>query len=619
MLTADATIYSGDYADIIIDKFDTKGIDISTTVSGHITSNTTWDGVIDITGTVYVDDTYTLTIDSGTVVRIDDYKSLIVSPGGKLLVNGSELKPVVFERLDPANDWNKISLESSSGNAIKWAFFDGGYINLSIESKNNTIENSTFRNATHRAIQGWTNQDGAGNASATISYSLIDGSPSSGIVANYLDLNLNNTTILNSYDDGLYIHSATVYPFYQNLITDNGYVNFRNGVQITSSGTFYMLGSSYVEGYNEISDNSEDQIYNLGDTIVGAALNGDGGYNSVKGGYLGSTYLVNTTSSVNATGTWWGQTTTDPAMFTGTVSGTHLTSDPTTTPGNDGESPAKAVFKKEINFNQLFDDAEERLSNATNSDEIQHRFHHLYQLEGLANKPDITDRFQNLTTLATQEANTPFTEQSLTNTYKELAVILYTKSLIRNENYTEAQSYLDQINSAELSAENNRAYLDLRLVTETYHGKYETALSTMDELYSLHQAKGEHLEEVQSRYSPIREDIVARLTSNERTAKKETSAEEDVKDQIDEFTLHQNYPNPFNPVTNISFRLPERGFVSLKVYDILGREVANLVNEVKSIGTHSVNFDASFLSSGIYMYKLEAGQKVLSKRMTLIK
>lgn len=97
------------------------------------------------------------------------------------------------------------------------------------------------------------------------------------------------------------------------------------------------------------------------------------------------------------------------------------------------------------------------------------------------------------------------------------------------------------------------------------------------------------------------------------------SSENERNDIPSELTLHQNYPNPFNPTTNISFTLLERGFVSLKVYDILGREVANLVNEVKSIGTHSVNFDASFLSSGIYMYKLEVGQKVLSKRMTLIK
>jgi len=587
--------------------------------NNDINSPTTWSGYVHLENSVNVYDD--LTILPGTTILLDDNVSLLIRPGAKLIAEGTEADPIRFIRGDADNNWNKISLLSSSGNSIKWALFDGGYINLSIASKNNTIEHSTFRNASFRTIEGWHNQDGSGNASATISHSLVENSASVGIVAQYLDLNLNNTTIQNNNQDGLYVTAATIFPFYENLITNNGLtITSRDGARILPTGTFYMLGASYDEGYNEISNNAHNQIENYGDTIVGAALGGSGGYNSVKGNYSGSNYLVaNYGSPVNSVGTWWGQTTIDLAMFTGTVSGTHLTSDPTTTPGNDGESPAKAVFKEEIDFNQLFEEAEEMLSNANNSDEIQIRFHHLYQLEGLANKPDITDRFQNLARLATQEINTPFSNQSLTNTYQELALILYTKSLIRNENYSEAQLYIDQINSTELSEENKREFLDLRLVTETYHGKYEKALSTLDELYAQYQAKGVNLEEAQSRYSPIREDIIVRLNNNDRSPLKETITEEDVLDQIGEFTLHQNYPNPFNPVTNISFTLPERGFVSLKVYDILGREVANLVNEVKSIGTHSVNFNASFLSSGIYMYKLEAGQKVFSKRMTLIK
>ena len=80
-----------------------------------------------------------------------------------------------------------------------------------------------------------------------------------------------------------------------------------------------------------------------------------------------------------------------------------------------------------------------------------------------------------------------------------------------------------------------------------------------------------------------------------------------------------NYPNPFNPTTNIEFTLPEQSRVSLKVFDLLGREVADLVNEVKSAGEYSVNFDASELSSGVYIYQLQVGNQVYSKRMTLIK
>lgn len=85
------------------------------------------------------------------------------------------------------------------------------------------------------------------------------------------------------------------------------------------------------------------------------------------------------------------------------------------------------------------------------------------------------------------------------------------------------------------------------------------------------------------------------------------------------YSLAQNYPNPFNPSTSISFALPVTGNVELKVYDLLGKEVATLVNGSLTAGTHSVPFDASSLSSGVYIYKITAGEFTDSKKMVLIK
>jgi hypothetical protein len=85
------------------------------------------------------------------------------------------------------------------------------------------------------------------------------------------------------------------------------------------------------------------------------------------------------------------------------------------------------------------------------------------------------------------------------------------------------------------------------------------------------------------------------------------------------YTLEQNYPNPFNPVTNIKFGIPENGSVQLKVYDILGKEVAELVNEKLNAGIYEVKFDAGSLSSGIYFYKLETQSYKETKKMILIK
>jgi len=88
---------------------------------------------------------------------------------------------------------------------------------------------------------------------------------------------------------------------------------------------------------------------------------------------------------------------------------------------------------------------------------------------------------------------------------------------------------------------------------------------------------------------------------------------------LDKYTLLQNYPNPFNPTTKIEYSIPERSIVSLKVYDILGREVAELVNGSKEVGNYEVNFDGLKLVSGLYVYTLRAGSFSESKKMILIK
>jgi hypothetical protein len=85
------------------------------------------------------------------------------------------------------------------------------------------------------------------------------------------------------------------------------------------------------------------------------------------------------------------------------------------------------------------------------------------------------------------------------------------------------------------------------------------------------------------------------------------------------FSLMQNYPNPFNPSTTIKFTIPEKEFVSLKVYDVMGNEVAILLNEEKQAGLHSIQFEASKLSSGTYFYKLQVGNIVEMKKMILLK
>ena len=98
-----------------------------------------------------------------------------------------------------------------------------------------------------------------------------------------------------------------------------------------------------------------------------------------------------------------------------------------------------------------------------------------------------------------------------------------------------------------------------------------------------------------------------------------TGVEKDNNPVVNNYKLYQNYPNPFNPTTNIKFAVAKEGHVTLKVYDLLGREVATLVNQEMSTGNYAADFDASKLSSGTYIYTLSVNGVSISKKMMLLK
>jgi len=153
--------------------------------------------------------------------------------------------------------------------------------------------------------------------------------------------------------------------------------------------------------------------------------------------------------------------------------------------------------------------------------------------------------------------------------------------------------------------------------------------------------------EIKQRISELKkedEQISSRVISNIRLSKSLTKSEKLQREEDDlnmilksiiktkgnvkegqnsilptKYELSQNYPNPFNPTTKINFALPKSGFVTLKIYDILGREIKTLVNEIKQAGNYTVDFNAWEFSSGVYFYRLETEGFTDVKRMMLIK
>ncbi len=115
-------------------------------------------------------------------------------------------------------------------------------------------------------------------------------------------------------------------------------------------------------------------------------------------------------------------------------------------------------------------------------------------------------------------------------------------------------------------------------------------------------------------------NIISTVDNNQGDFTKEEQTDNlNSQEQQSSFSLSQNYPNPFNPTTNLEFSISELGFVTLKIYDMTGKEIRTLVNEVKPAGRYSVVFDGSNLSSGIYYYKIESGTFSQVKRMMLVK
>jgi hypothetical protein len=117
----------------------------------------------------------------------------------------------------------------------------------------------------------------------------------------------------------------------------------------------------------------------------------------------------------------------------------------------------------------------------------------------------------------------------------------------------------------------------------------------------------------------IQNDVNQEVINCARGAYSITGIKENQNEIPEAYSLSQNYPNPFNPSTYIKFNMPQDGFVTLKVYDILGNEIQTLVEGNHKAGSYNIYFNGSDLSSGVYFYRLTAGSFIETRKMTLVK
>jgi len=640
-------------------------------LSGDITSNRTLNGSYVVPHSLSVQSGATLTIDAGSVLGLGNNVSINIRPGAKLTVNGISNSPVHFQRLYADTAWGQIYLYGD-GNQFTWTLFDGGNKNVGVGSTNNTFTDCTFRNG-WRGVSSGSNQSGSGNSSFTMTDCMVENNSSVGVVAYYSNVSLSGTTIQNNGQAGLWLYNSSSNSFSRNAFISNGTTSSgRDGMEVVGGSDVSFTPS----GLNLVANNPTDQInVDAGSSLImGDPSLQEMGYNSIYGG---SGYHINNQSSttVGAYGNWWGTSSPSSYLFLGSVdySG-YMSYDPCVQIGgcgvasdqypqqvgpytlqlmvvkntaskasseSSGESiksgnkisttftpVSKSVYRKKRRA--LMHSLWSSITNDNNANRLMSEMHELYRLD-LESHGD---------TSFTSERNTDrLMWRSMIQKYLigkqiqnaggvQLSASQVADLMIMDEHeaqrfgkYTEASKKVDEY-TPYITDPRQKVALEIdhmNLMNE--QGNYKQALAMLDNMEQGEIALGMKSKRVHALYKIAQDNMQQTMKKQQAQAgnqnKKKMAAT--TSTQPDKTILQPNYPNPFNPTTNIRYELAKPEAVRVTVYNVLGQQVAVLVQAHQQAGWHQATFNGLHVSSGMYFYRLKAGNKVLVKKMLLLK
>lgn len=544
----------------------------------------------------------------------EPWANIYVQPGAKFVSYGTEEDPVKFVPYSGStNKWHRIILKSSSGNLIRWTLFDSAEEALYIRSQNNVIENSTFRNG-WRGLSTHSNVDGSGNTFVKIRDILVEDNETVGIVAYNGDMEISGTTIQNNGQAGLYMYNSDINSFHHNLIQNNGQTSStRDGIEVLSTSLLNMQNGdngTVSRGYNKIVDNSDDQISTAGYLVAGTILNNIGGYNTFDGYVNSSKQLIDNNSSYNpvmAFKNYWGGTPSS-SDFEGSFTyccnpGEYLTSDPTGSDTGSGNNvPLKTIGSQNqiTSIEDLFNTQKEILYNSRNQSEIKNSIHTMHILSR-SNSELNNSLSDNLSNALINIEVTGFAHLSREDERKSLRNFIKLQRLqlfINKNNYKAAEGISKSININYLNRSELIDYYSSLLAIHIYQENLNLAWETLNDLYNFEILNGRSLESIQANYSIIEENLISDMEQNGINLREMEFVKSEDQNSL------SAYPNPFNPSTVISFTLSAQSSVKLVVYDILGRQVAELIDNDLSLGVHKIQFNASNLSSGVYFYSI---------------
>jgi Zn-dependent metalloprotease len=607
IIIADQNLYGGSHVNTIKCVFGNRGI---ATTSGSLACNEIWSRTVNITGSDTVPTGITLTILPGTTLLFPSGTSLTIN--GTLNAQGTSSSPILFTSATGSTpgSWYGVSVQGSTS-IFKWCTFQYGTIalNLSNNSGNQIpVENCTFRYNSYCGLS-----IGAYGRAKVKSCDIYGNTGAGmGILCNTYggNIDLIGNWIYNNTGRGINSYYSNVVQLFGNVIEYNG----AEGI-FTAFSDIIRIGRVYTWwGYNTIRENGGDEVYDSQYystvELSGASVHDDAGCEIYN--YPGN-------PTINAQSVYWN---TDGPQTCGSVN--LMPTVYWSLPDWDGQrrtagspigkmSAPLLADEKEWILDPNISDAEkvrrckQIIAKDPKSDEANTALIWLYAILR-------SDYEQN--TLAEKERFFGYLQDiqnSSVGSPTEKSALQY---MVIWKMMEKDFATVIQVSSEALkqTTDRERKWLLAAVVPAyAYSGQTEAAKNTLKELKQNYNDSGDIVSLLEFDIANIERQME---NGDWKPFEKTTLSENKIRSDLG---VSQNYPNPFNPSTVISYQLPASCHVSLKVYNMLGQEVATLLDGIQDAGVKSVTFNASHLASGVYFYRLQAGAFVQNRKMLLLK
>jgi len=562
------------------------------------------------------------TINSGVSVTVPSNGDIVfanntsLTVNGTLTANGTSANHIMFDRSGSSGTWNGIVFNSGSSGSIEYCDISHATTGITCSSTLPMISYNTIsNNATGIYVSN------VGTPSNEISYNTIQNNTSRGINLYSASPKIYSNTIssnaeygINTYNSSPYLYGNTItghsssglnfyyyssaklvpwnaYGYYwgagHNVVTNNsGY-----GINASYWSNLY-LGSSPYGGYNSICTNTSTEMRAYYGCTVTAQLNWWGA----------NPPNVNEFYAYQSTIDYSNALQTDPNQGQSIVRGPNGTSD--LSQANTADADLDKAHK--LQLDGKFDEAIAEYDNYINANPTDSksayalvRIDECYKLSGKEGAVNYLD-------------NTIKNKANKNNEFDAVSLELKNQYLIQDKRFEEAVTNFNKLAETYKTNEDveKHSLFNAGYVYLTYLDDYKKATDKFVELAAKYPDDDLVFE---SKY------LLGQVNANNQQRLASPNISQSDLPVPTDYALDQNYPNPFNPVTTITYQLPKSGSVTLKIYDMLGKEVITLVNEQKEMGKYTVQFDASLLASGMYVYQLRANEYTSTKKMLLLK